>query len=134
MTELEKKLIIAMALDYNASDVEDIDTADYLVLDEVDADEKAEEYIKETLWAFNSNFLANQTGIDEEVFRAIQNNDRCESNNEVILQLVESTCGMDDFVSDAISEDGRGHFLAQYDHEELEATFECETYFVYRIN
>ncbi len=55
--------------------------ADYLVLTDSEAEEKAEEYIKESLWAFNASFLSNVTGFDISIFEAIQANDKCEGNN-----------------------------------------------------
>jgi len=33
-----------------------------------------------------------------------------------------------------VSADGRGHFLAGYDHEENEITFNGITYYIYRRN
>lgn len=111
--------------------------ADYLVLTDSEADEKAEEYIKESLWAFNASFLSSVTGFDISIFEAIQANDKCEGNNEAILQLVGDN--FDSLVQDAISSDGRGHFLNTYDGNETE--FGCKDYtgeneylFVYRIN
>lgn len=90
----------------------------YLVLTDEEADEAVAQYVRETLWAFNASFLADNTGLPEEVFTAMQ--DRCEGANETFLKLVEDCGNMDELVSDAISIDGRGHFLAQYDGEEHE--------------
>lgn len=112
---------------------------DYLVLTDSEADEKAAEYIKDTLWAFNASFLAGETGIDEEVFKAIQANGKCESNNDAIESCIDD---MESFVEAAISADGRGHFLAGYDFEENEQTVEIypagdtanQTYYIYRTN
>lgn len=110
---------------------------DYMVLTDSEADEKAEEYIKDSLWVFNASFLSNVTGFDISIFEAIQANDKCESNNEAILQLVGDN--FDTLVQDAISSDGRGHFLNTYDGNEEE--FNCKDYtgeneylFVYRMN
>jgi hypothetical protein len=116
---------------------DDYYNADYQVLTDSEADEKAAEYIKDSLWAFNSNFLSNVTGFDESIFDAIQANDKCESNNKAILQLVGDN--LDDLINEAISSDGRGHFLNTYDGNEEE--FNCKDYtgenqylFVYRMN
>ena len=110
---------------------------DYMVLTDSEADEKAEEYIKDSLWAFNASFLSSVTGFTISIFEAIQANDKCESNNEAILQLVGDN--FDSLVQDAISYDGRGHFLNTYDGNEEE--FNCKDYtgeneylFVYRMN
>jgi hypothetical protein len=118
-------------------DYDDSYNADYVVLTDSEADEKSEEYIKEALWAFNSSFLSSVTGFDESIFEAIQANDKCEGNNNAILQLVGDN--LDDLISQAISSDGRGHFLNTYDGNEEE--FNCKDYtgeneylFIYRMN
>ena len=110
---------------------------DYRVLTDEEADEAAAEYIGESLWAFNSSFLAGVTGVDEEVFKAIAANDRCEDNNEAIRRLVGDD--YESLVEQAISADGRGHFLNTYDGEEneinlFEVTGQNEYLYVYRIN
>ena len=111
----------------------------YLVLTDNEADEKAAEYIKDSLWAFKASFLAGETGIDEEVFKAIQDNGKCEGNNNAIESCIDD---IDSFVDAAISADGRGHFLAGYDFEENEETVNVygegdaanATFYIYRVN
>ena len=88
----------------------------YMVLNEHERNEKAKEYIQETL----------------EVFRALS--EKCEAGNDATLALVEKTCGLDTFVKSAIEADGYGHFLAPYDGKEGKVTVEGEEYFIYRIN
>jgi hypothetical protein len=105
---------------------------EYMVLNEHERYKKAKEYIRETLWAFIPSFLAEETGLPEEVFRALS--EKCESGNGAILALVEKTCGLDTFVESAIKADGYGHFLASYDGKEGKVTVEGEDYFIYRIN
>jgi len=107
---------------------------DYLVLEDDEADEKATEYIKDSLWAFTPSFLSERTGLDEEVFKAIQDNGKCESNNDTILNLVEKLDNLDDFVQAAISADGRGHFMSSYDGNENEETVNGTTFYIYRQN
>lgn len=104
---------------------------DYMVLTDSEADEKAADYITDSLWAFNAEFLAGETGIDVEVFKAIQANGKCESNNQAIESCIDDMPG---FIEAAISADGRGHFMSTYDGEEYEETVNGETYFIYRIN
>lgn len=104
---------------------------DYLVLTDEEADEKAKEYILDSVWAFTPSFLSSFTGFDIEVFEAIQNNGRCESNNNAILSMIDDE---DDFVNDAITADGRGHFMSSYDGNENEESVNGTTYFIYRIN
>jgi len=73
----------------------------YMVLNEHERNEKAKEYIQETL----------------EVFRALS--EKCEAGNDATLALVEKTCGLD-------TADGYGHFLASYDGKEGKVTVEGE--------
>ncbi len=105
-------------------------TREYLVLTDSEADKMASEQIGESLWAFNPSFLAGETGISQDVFEAIQKNDKCESNNPAIASIIASTCGLSSFVESATGADGRGHFLSSYDGEENE---EGE-FFIYRTN
>lgn len=104
---------------------------EYLVLTDYEADEAATKYIEESLWSFNSGFLASATGLPAEVFKALQ--DKCEG--DAVYKLVEATCGVDSFVEAAISADGRGHFLACYDGKENELCVGGKIeFFIYRIN
>jgi hypothetical protein len=54
-----------------------------------------------------------------------------ESSNDTITDMIDD---MDDFIADAISSDGRGHFISQYDGEESEERYNGELYYIYRIN
>ena len=107
---------------------------DYLVLEDDEADEKAKEYILDTLWAFNASFIAYHTDLDEEVIQAIHNNGKCESNNDIFYNLINKLGSIDDFINDAISADGRGHFLSSYDGCENEETINGTTFYIYRQN
>lgn len=104
------------------------DSAEYLVLTDEEADERVIEYIKESLWAFNASFLADFTGLPESIFTALQ--PQCEDANEAILALIDQKEGIEYFSEQAVSADGRGHFLSGYDGEEVEA----DEYFIYRTN
>jgi hypothetical protein len=115
-------------------EVEEFDNDDYLVLTDEEADEKAKEYITDSLWAFNPSFLANMTDFDEEIFQAIADNGKCESNNDVIYNTIQKTCGINDFVEAAVQADGRGHFMSSYDGNENEETVQGETFYIYRQN
>ena len=121
--------------DENLTEVAEYDDSDYnndyLVLTDEEADEKAKQYILDSVWAFNPSFLSSFTGFDIEVFEAIQNNGRCESNNDAILSMIKDE---DDFVSDAISADGRGLFLSSYDGCENEETVNGTIFYIYRQN
>jgi hypothetical protein len=80
------------------------------------ADNAAKQYIEDSLWAFNADFLASETDMPVEIYKALQ--PQHENSNDAILKIVEKTCGLDSFVSAAISADGRGHFMSSYDSSE----------------
>lgn len=105
---------------------------EYLVLTDHEADERAKEYIKDTLWAFNASFLEGYMpdGVDEDTIKIIQ--EKCESANPAIIKLVCDN--LDSLINDAIGCDGRGHFMSSYDGEEWEVTIDGVTYYIYRIN
>ena len=119
---------------------------EYMVLTDEEADERAKDYIEETVWAFNADFICRVCGLPyeaEEMIRSFQR-ESCEGANDTILALIENADGLDFFVEEAISADGRGHFLSHYDGEENEVSFMREddngidlhevTYYVYRTN
>ena len=98
---------------------------EYLVLKDEEADKRAEEYIKDTAWAFKPSFLSAHTGIDEDVFNILS--EKCEDSNNAVLSMIKD---FDHFVSDAISSDGRGHFIATYDHDESIEEINNTEYFI----
>lgn len=114
---------------YENGDVFEHGSNEYLVLTNGEADEKAKEYILDTVWAFNKSFLDGHSEaiseIDDKTFAVLQ--ERCESVNKAILAMIDDK---DYFVEDAISSDGRGHFLSSYDGEEHEQ----DGYYIYRVN
>jgi len=107
----------------------DAEGGTYLVLTDEEADKAASDYIRESLWAFNAEFLADNTDLPAEVFSMIQA-ERSEDANEVFTTLVTKCGDIEELISDAIGADGRGHFLAPYDFEESQ---EGEFY-IYRTN
>lgn len=136
MTDLEKKFTIALATDnYSVDEIQDIELDDYLVLTDEEADEACKDYIKQSLWAFNANFLASFLGCPTEAVQAVHDNGKCEDNNEVFLNWInESGLDIDDLVESVISADGRGHFISSYDGYEHEVDVDGETYYVYKLN
>lgn len=119
----EVTLVYDSVLEYEGSE--------YMVLTDEEADEKVLERVEDTLWAFNPSFLADLTGLEEVVFKTLGS--LYESGNEAVKAIVENTCGMEALVKDAIHYDGRGHFLASYDGEELECSVEGTDYYIYRV-
>lgn len=99
-----------------------------------EADGFAREYIEQSLWAFVPSFLAGTTGMDQSVFDALAKAELCEGANEAVEALINSSCGMDHFVEEAVSADGRGHFVSQYDGEEREVDVDGTLLYFYRTN
>jgi hypothetical protein len=105
----------------------------FLVYTDEEADEAVRDYIEESVWAFTPSFLRAHTDhrarVTVEAIAKLQ--EMCESANEPLKAMIKD---FDAFVEDAVSCDGRGHFLAPYDHEENEITFNGITYYIYRRN
>lgn len=108
---------------------------EYKVLTDEEADETAEDYIKDSLWAFNAEFILDHANINNterayndivEAFRKMQET-LCESANPLVEALIGD---IDQFVYDAVEADGRGHFISFYDGEEHES----ENFYIYRTN
>lgn len=110
-----------------------IDGDNYLIVTENEAYQEMEDYVEDNLWSFTTSFLSNVTGLDEEIFKAIQSNNRCEGNNDAIKSLLEfGNISMHQVAMEAIAWDGVGHFLAGYDGNEIEVYSEDETIFLYK--
>lgn len=110
----------------------ELGSKEYAIGTDSEADSACADYIRETVWAFNSDFIVSECGLPyqlAEVFQPFQH-EKCESANDALLGLVNATCGIESFTESAISADGRGHFLSSYDGEE---TQEGE-FFIYRVN
>ena len=111
----------------------------YLVLTDKEADEKCKDYIKDTLWAFNTSYILqhmkgyqNTTDYEDRcITKALSKlqEDLCETANPIIERLIDN---LDEFVEDAINDDGRGHFLASYDGDEREVEVDGTKYFIYK--
>jgi hypothetical protein len=116
--------------------------AEYRVLTDSEADDAAREYIRESIWAFNATFILSECELPSELEEGIQamQEKQCEDANDALYALVEKCCpgGIKAFAEAAISADGRGHFLSQYDGEENEEAVEHdgerETFYIYRTN
>lgn len=109
----------------------EIQGEEWKILTEEEADQACKDQIKESLWAFNPEFLTRfiDADLDAGMIRDIQG-DRCEDANDTIVALVGSN--LDRLVEEAILSDTRGHFLSSYDGEEIGS--ECGTFFLYRVN
>jgi hypothetical protein len=110
--------------------VYEVDGNEYAVGDDDECDDAAAQYIRESVWAFNASFLSGYTNLPDEMIRAYQES-KGEGANELLFNMIEDFV---DFKDDAISADGRGHFMSSYDGDEMEAQVDGSWYFGYRIN
>lgn len=101
----------------------------FLVLNEEDREYYVTEEIKDRLWAFIPEFLAECTEIEVTPFETMAAQGD-ETFNNVIKILIENTCGMEYFVEQAVVTDGYGHFLSTYDGDENESG----EFFIYRLD
>lgn len=108
------------------------DLGEYIVLSQDEAYEKATEYVEDTLWAFNSNFLADYTGVDESVFEQLSQ--QYESANPAVRSLIEANGGLEGFVGAAIDADGLGHFISHYDGEKHQMIIGSKVWSIFRVN
>jgi len=138
--EEARRAALAHLEDVSLSDVEkatwgdytyEIGRSEFQVMDDDEADDACAEYIRESVWAFNASFLCHYVpeGLGEEEIESLRG-DRCEDANQGLVALIEAGSGMEDFISDAVSADGRGHFLNHYDGEERESG----DFFIYQTN
>ena len=134
--EMTKEEALAKFLECDVDDISvtryDDDTFDapggeYMVLTDEEADRRAQDDILNSAWAFNASFLVGHVpdGVTEDIISMIS--EKCEGGNSTMLGLIQDH---NTFVEDAISADGRGHFLSTYDGEENEQG----EYFIYRVN
>ena len=104
---------------------------EYLVLTDVEADEKTRDCVSETVWAFRADWLISNfkecfQDIPVEIVEKMQR-EMCEDANDILKGMIDD---FDFFVSDSVLSDGRGNFLACYDGDENE----IGNFFVYRVN
>ena len=119
--------------DYYGMTVLSCGRAEYAIGTDEEADAACREYVESSAWAFSASFVLSECGLPMELENAIQafQSKECESANDAIVALIEKTCGMESFTEAAISADGRGHFLASYDGDEMEL---AGNLYAYRIN
>jgi len=106
---------------------------EYAIGDDIQAFSAASAYILDSLWAFNTEFIAKYTlkKLNDNCIKAIKlmQTTLCEDANDIIEALIHKKTA---FIIDAIKADGRGHFLNPYDSNEYE--LENGKYFAYRLN
>lgn len=114
------------------------DGTEWKILTEEEADKVACEEIRNSLWAFNADFIIahceNITDYNDqekviETIETLQLN-LCESCNDIVFLLIGGEAGFKDFATAAIDVDGRESFIAWYDDVEHEAG----DFYAYRID
>lgn len=119
--------------DHYGLEVFSLGRQEYAIGTDEEADQACKEYIKDSAWAFQSSFICNYCDLPSEMEEALEamQSQKCESANDAILALIKKTDGgLDGFVEEAVSSDGRGHFLSRYDGDENEEN----GFFIYRIS
>jgi hypothetical protein len=113
----------------------------YAIGTDKEADDACQEYVKDSVWAFKSDFICDQCDLPWELAECLKGfqSAKCEGANDALLALVEKCTTLEDFTRAAISSDGRGHFLNGYDGNEEEVNAETAegervTYYIYRTN
>lgn len=144
-----RKLALAIHLGIAADDMDaDLDVSryddtvleygreEYRVLTDDEADEAAAAAASESLWAFNVSFLSRYVPALRESRAAKAWEKVAGELCEDAAPLVEALLGdrLAEAMRDAISEDGRGHFLSSYDGEENEQRVDGVTFYIYRTN
>ena len=94
--------------------------AAWLVLTDDEADDMANERIRDGLWSFRPDFLADHCSVrlNRKAIAALAKlqAELCEDAQPLIEALVD----IDDVVTAAVRADGRGHWIADYDGQEVE--------------
>lgn len=105
----------------------------YSIGTDAEADAAILEYVRDSVWAFNADFIVEQCDLPYELSECLSGYaaDKCESANEALLALVERCTTLESFAKAAAQADGRGHFLSGYDGEEIEVTADGETFYIY---
>ena len=114
---------------------------EYLVLTDMEADDRVKQDILNSLFAFRADFILQHCSTYDEMstwefdhakeaLEKIQGH-FAEGINALVKALISD---IDEFVKDAVNADGRGHFISHYDEYENEEEVNGVTYYIYRMN
>jgi hypothetical protein len=111
----------------------EVDGCTYAVGTDEESDAACKDYISESVWAFRASFLLQHMGggrrlLPLEAALEEYQAKHCEGCNAELLDAIPD---FEAFVSEAVSADGRGHFLASYDGEEIELGRDANGLYVY---
>lgn len=138
MNEIELLFVEPLGYDVHGLPAVKVDGAEYIVAETDDQAQRAAiEAARDSLWAFNTEFIGGFLGWDTRTIDAIKKvqAELCEDAQPVIEQMLGDK--VDEFLSDAVDADGRGHFLSPYDGEEQDGedvSPALEGKIVYRTN
>jgi hypothetical protein len=139
----ETALALAIMLEIDTSEIDTIEEegdngwtvqgTGYLCGTEDEMHERCKEYIEQTLWAFNTSFLAKYGALDSMCGTDVESilaplREQCEGGNDAVKALVDWDNNADQITEDAISADGIGHMLNSYDGTSLEVNIGDEKY------
>lgn len=94
-------------------------------IDSIQQDElSADEYM---LGCFNAWFLSDVTGIDQDVFEAMQKSDACAAIGKLVISMGK----LAELQQEYARQDGYGHHFNSYDFSEEEITLDGVDYLVF---
>lgn len=137
MNTKQKKAALAKYLNVHSDDIEvtswgtySFGEQEYRVLTDRQAGEACKQEILDSLWAFNWDFINDYliVVIPKSAWDKLV--EQCQGANPVIAALLTRK-KQNKLVVDAISADGRGHFLSYYDGKEIEL---ASNLYAYRTN
>jgi hypothetical protein len=124
--------------------------SEFLVCSDKGRDQEARKSIRDSLWAFNAEFISYHArgDLDHDAIKALKETQSklCESANELVFSMLKSFRA---FWRAAVAADGHAHFLNTYDGNEEEVTVKpdvldrmvvasdaevARTFYVYRTN
>jgi hypothetical protein len=116
---LELLFVEPLDWDHAGLRVVKVGNEEYAVADNADqADKAALECARESLWAFQSTYIGSFLDLSETAIKAIaeMQSKLYEGAQEIIEAMLVGR--VDEFLAEAVSVDGRGHFLSHYDGAE----------------
>lgn len=119
-------------------ETDNFDLEDYLVFNDKQATKYCKECILETLWAFNTDFIASFLDLNNWEYNSFIKNFKklqseiCEDCNIIVKKLLGNK--LNEFIKEAIKIDGRGHFVSSYDGIENKFYYNRTYYYIYKIN
>jgi hypothetical protein len=107
--------------DHHGLAVYEIEGQRYALGTDQEANKAARRYIEGNVWAFKAEFILDCCGLPISAGESLakMQYEACEDANNFLLAVIKKTCGFDYFYKEAIESEGRGHFLASYDGEEI---------------